>query len=284
MSDQKNLSLLDVLQKSSDFLRKHHVEQPRLNAEHLIAHVLKIARLELYLQFERELTEIEYSPLRDLIKQRSQGIPLQHLLGTAEFFGRTFDCDKRALIPRPETEQLVERALTYQNINRILDVGTGSGVIAVTLALEKNSSSISAIDLSEEALILAKKNAERHQVTHIRWHHGDLFSALSSPKDTFDLIVANLPYIPTNEITTLSREVQNDPIMALDGGTDGLDFIRLLIEKAPDYLAKGGRLLLEIGKDQDAMVIDLLEKNHYQEILSLSDYQGIRRFVEARLI
>ncbi|MBX9578549.1 MAG: peptide chain release factor N(5)-glutamine methyltransferase [Chthoniobacterales bacterium] len=274
-------SLLEVLQGGTAFLKKQGVEQARLNVELLLAHVLKIPRLELYLQFDRMLGEAEKAPLRELLRERGRAVPLQHLLGTTEFFGRTFCSDARGLIPRPETEQLVERALTHHQASRLLDVGTGSGVIAITLALEKPTASIDAIDFSPEALSLAQENAALHRATNIQWHQGNL---LQEQTQSWDLIVANLPYIDTEEIPTLSREVQYDPIMALDGGKSGLVLIQQLIEQAPAYLTEGGCLLLEIGKDQEKEVIKLLEINDYSDILALPDYQGVLRFVEARML
>jgi release factor glutamine methyltransferase len=283
MTAPKSVSLLEVLQGGADFLKKNHVEQPRLHVEHLLAHVLGIPRLELYLQFDRLLSEKELAPLREYLRKRSKGIPLQHLLGTVDFFGRTFSCDLRALIPRPETEQLVERALTYKNRERILDVGTGSGVIAITLALENKNTHLEAIDLSPEALALAQENAQRHDLSNIIWHQGNLLEPLSQKKSPplFDLIVANLPYIPKEEIPTLSREISHDPVMALDGGSDGLDLIKCLIEEVPAYLKSEGYLLLEIGKNQEEEVIHILKKYDYHDIVALPDYQGVLRFVEA---
>ncbi len=278
---QKNssISLLEVLQGGTAFLKKQHIEHSRLNMELLLAHILNIPRLELYLQFERMLGEVEREPLRELLRARGKGVPLQHLLKTAEFFGRTFHSDARALIPRPETEQLVERALTHQEATHILDIGTGSGVIAITLALEKPTACVDAIDLSPEALLLAQENAALHKAAHITWHHGNL---LENQSKKWDLIIANLPYIAPEEIPTLSREVQYDPLTALDGGKDGLVLIQQLIEQAPRNLVDQGVLLLEIGKDQEKEVIRLLELNHYSDILALPDYQGVLRFIEAR--
>ncbi|MCF7729620.1 MAG: peptide chain release factor N(5)-glutamine methyltransferase [Chthoniobacterales bacterium] len=283
MTVPKSVSLLEVLQGGADFLKKNQVEQPRLHVEHLLAHVLGIPRLELYLQFDRLLSEKELAPLREYLRKRSKGIPLQHLLGTVDFFGRTFSCDLRALIPRPETEQLVERALSYKNREQILDVGTGSGVIAITLALENKKARVEAIDFSAEALALAQENAQRHDLTNIIWHQGDLLEPLSQKKSppAFDLIVANLPYIPKEEIPTLSREISHDPVMALDGGSDGLDLIKRLIEEVPAYLKSEGYLLLEIGKNQEEEVIHILKKYDYHDIVALPDYQGVLRFVEA---
>jgi release factor glutamine methyltransferase len=272
------MSLLEVLKGASDFLGKHGVESPRLNAEHLLAHVMGMKRMDLYLQFDRPLGENERAPLRDLIRKRGTGIPLQHLLGTVEFCGRTFKSDSRALIPRPETEQLVERALTYANLSSILDVATGSGVIPLTLVLERPESTVLATDLSPEALALASENASLLGVNRIAFQEADLI-----PKNfgTFDLITANLPYIPSAEIATLSREVQNDPLLALDGGSDGLDLVRRLSPMAHDHLNPGGHLLLEIGKGQSEEVMTCLAGHNYRDIIALPDYQGILRFIEA---
>lgn len=272
------MSLLEVLKGASEFLGKQGVESPRLNAEHLLAHVMGLKRMDLYLQFDRPLGESERAPLRDLIRKRGTGIPLQHLLGTVEFCGRTFKSDSRALIPRPETEQLVERALTYANLSSILDVATGSGVIPLTLALERPESTVSATDLSPEALTLASENAALLGVNRIAFQEADL---IPENFGTFDLITANLPYIPSAEISMLSREVQNDPLLALDGGADGLDLVRRLSPVAHDHLNPGGHLLLEIGKGQSEQVMTCLAGHNYRDITALPDYQGIPRFIEA---
>ena len=278
------MSLLEVLKGASEFLGKQGVESPRLNAEHLLAHVLNLKRMDLYLQFDRPLGETERAPLRDLIRRRGSGIPLQHLLGTMEFCGRTFKSDARALIPRPETEQLVERALTYTNLasnnSSILDVATGSGIIPLTLALERPDAVIIAADISPEALTLARENAALLGVDRIIFHEADLIPASLSDK-SIDLITANLPYIPSAEISTLSREVQHDPLLALDGGADGLDLIRRLVPMAFERLAPGGHLLLEIGINQSEEVVNCLAGHNYRDITALPDYQGILRFIEA---
>jgi len=272
------MSLLEVLKGASDYLAKQGVDSPRLNAEHLLAHVLGIKRLELYLQFDRPLGESEREPLRDLVRRRGSGIPLQHLLGSVEFCGRSFKSDARALIPRPETEQLVERALTYPNPSSILDIATGSGVIPLTLALERPDTKVTATDISPEALALAKENAGSLGVDRIVFHEADL---MPPGHETFDLITANLPYIPSSEIASLSREVRHDPILALDGGADGLDLIRRLAPLAFSRLNVGGRLLLEIGINQSKAVTECLAGHNYRDIVALPDYQGIPRFIEA---
>lgn len=275
----ETLPLLEVLRGTERYLADRGVENPRLNAEHLLAHALGLKRMELYLQFDRQLTETERVPLRETVKRRGAREPLQHILGTAEFHGRTFACDKRALIPRPETEQLVEIALEIAKSKtspKILDVGTGSGVIALTLALELPAAEIHAVDLSTDALNLAAENAARHGLTErIRFQQTDL---LPSEDTKFDLIVANLPYIPAAEVTTLSPEVRHDPLAALDGGPYGLDLVRRLIDLSPDRLASGGALLLEIGVGQADAVNALLAGRKFRDISVRSDYQNIPRF------
>ena len=273
------LPLLEVLRGAETYLNERGVENPRLNAEHLLAHALGLKRMELYLQFDRQLTESERAPLRETVKRRGAREPLQHILGTAEFHGRTFACDKRALIPRPETEQLVEIALEIvkgKASPQILDIGTGSGVIAITLALELTAAEVHAVDLSTDALALAAANAERHGLAErVRFHQADL---LPPGEIKFDLIVANLPYIPADEIASLSPEVRHDPLAALDGGPDGLDLIRRLIDTAPERLTPGGALLLEIGAGQADAVNTLLADRKFRDISVRSDYQNIPRF------
>jgi release factor glutamine methyltransferase len=276
------MTLIEVLTAAAGYLKNHGVESPRLNAEHLLAQVLGKKRLDLYLQFDRPLSDAERATFRELIRDRATGKPLQHLLGTAEFYGRTFLSDLRALVPRPETEQLVELVVqTARNGGtnmRILDIGTGSGVIAITLALELPLANIAATEVSPEALSLARENATRHSVS-IDFQEANLFP---SGAERFDLVVANLPYIESGELAGLQREVQYDPPLALDGGLDGLSCIRKLIESAAAHLATEGILALEIGHRQAAVVFEQLGKLGYREIRIEKDYQGVERFAFAR--
>jgi release factor glutamine methyltransferase len=275
----ESLPLLEVLRGAESYLAARDVENPRLNAEHLLAHALGLKRMELYLQFDRPLGEEERAPLRDFVKRRGNREPLQHILGTVEFHGRVFASDKRALIPRPETEQLVELALEIARPKKsptLLDIGTGSGVIALTLALELPEAALHATDLSLDALALAGENAARHGLSdRVRFSPADL---LPAEPTLFDIIVANLPYIPTNEIAALSAEVRHDPVTALDGGEDGLDLIRRLVEAAPGRLAPGGAILLELGRDQGDMAASLLSERKFRDISVRPDYQNIPRF------
>lgn len=276
----ETLPLLEVLRGAESYLAARGVENARLNAEHLLAHALGLRRMELYLQFDRALGESERAPLRDLVKRRGAREPLQHILGTVEFHGRTFACDRRALVPRHETEQLVEIAIktakAKPGASSILDVGTGSGVIALTLALELPDATIHATDTSGDALALAAENAVRHNLaSRVTFHQADL---LPPGNDKFDLIVANLPYIPAGDIAGLAEEVRRDPVAALDGGPDGLDIIRRLVTASTDRLAPGGSLLLEIGSGQSDAVTAMLEECKFRDISVHKDYQDIPRF------
>ena len=242
------MTVLEVLQTTTAYFKKREIESPRLNAEHLLAHSLGRKRIELYLDFERPLAETELAPLRELVRRRGQGEPLQHLLGNVEFCGMTFLCDKRALIPRPETEELLEllkAELGDRKPKRILDVGTGSGVIALSLAAAFPDAEVYASDVSEDALSLARENAAVLNLSErVRFIESDLFEHIS---ERFDLIVANLPYVPETDRPNLSREVLQEPSSALFGGTNGEEVIRRLIVTAPPHLAPGGMLALEIG-------------------------------------
>ena len=278
----KTKTVLEVLQATAAYFKKHNVENPRLNAEHLLAHVLGRKRIELYLEFERVLTESELAPLRYLMKRRGEGEPLQHLLGNVEFCGLIFLCDKRAMVPRPETEELVEvlKSEIRNPKSEILDIGTGSGVIALSLAAEFPEAQILAVDISDDALALAQENAARLNLAdRVRLLKSNL---LENVEATFDLVVANLPYVSTQERHTLSREVLHDPEVAVFASTRGDELVRELIAQAPSRLRPGGMLALEIGIGQsDALLSDLAEKN-YRDICSKNDYSGVTRFLFAR--
>ncbi len=276
-------TVMEVVNAMTDYLAQRFVESPRLNAELLVAHVLEKKRLDLYLEFDRPLNESELGPMRDLLRKRASGIPLQHLLGTVEFHGRVFRTDARALIPRPETEALMELILKepIPEAPRFLDVGTGSGIIALTLAGELPQAHGTALDLSPDALALARENATQLGLgDRVTWLQSDLLTALD-PADRFDLVVANLPYIATDEIATLSREVQHDPHSALDGGPRGTEIIERLIDEIRPFFNPGALLALEIGHDQAAHLSSVLQQQHYHGIRSLTDYQGALRFLLA---
>jgi len=268
-------TVLEVIQSTTDYFQKRGVESPRLNIEHLLAHALGKRRMDLYMEFDRPLSEGELEPLRELVRRRGEGEPLQHLLGTVEFLGHTLRCDARALVPRHETEELCERILAAGPARRVVDVGTGSGAIALALAAAWPEAEVIGVDLSPEALALARENAALLK-SRVQFAESDLLAALDG---TFDLIVANLPYIPSRDIPTLAREVRRDPHLALDGGEDGLRLIERLADDAPRVLR--GRLALEISEGQGEAVAALLGARNFQDIHVEADYQGRQRFVFA---
>ena len=277
------MTVLEVLQSTTVYFKKRDIESPRLNAEHLLAHSLGKKRIELYLEFERPLAEEELAPLRELVRRRGLGEPLQHLLGTVEFCGRVFKCDQRALVPRPETEELVQLVLQATVDHRpstILDVGTGSGVIALSLAPKFLEAHVYAVDISDDALALARENAERLGLAgRVQFAKNDLLENFS---ERFDLIAANLPYVSMQERQSLSREVLRDPEVALFGGDRGDELIRRLIEQAPGHLQPNGLLALEIGIGQGGALSELLAQKNYHDIEPKNDYAGIPRFLFAR--
>jgi release factor glutamine methyltransferase len=279
------VTVIELIQNTTAFFQRKGVESPRLSIEYLLGDALGKRRLDLYLDYDQGLPEQILEPLRDKVRRRSEGEPLQHLLGSWEFFGRRFKTDRRALIPRPETERLAELMLKQIPIatspgTRLADIGTGSGVLAITLALERPGLEVVATDLSVDTLTLARENALVHGVDgRIKWLQTDLLSEVDTD---FDFLVANLPYIPTAEMANLPREVRHDPPLALDGGEDGLDVIRRFVKEAPSRLKTGGSVFLEIGVSQAAGVSDILEKQKYGDICVEKDYQGVERFVIAR--
>jgi release factor glutamine methyltransferase len=278
------MTVLEVLQATTAYFKKREIENPRLNAEHLLAHVLGRKRIELYLEFERPLTQAELAPLRDLVKRRGEGEPLQHLLGAVEFCGHVFLCDKRAMVPRPETEQLVELLIADCGLriadSRVLDVGTGSGVIALSLAAKFSEAEILAVDISDDALALAQENAAGlNLLGRVRFVKSNL---LENVEGTFDLIVANLPYISTQERHSLSREVLHDPPVALFASARGDELVRELIAQAPSRFRPGGMLAMEIGLGQREALLSALAEKNYRDICSKNDYSGVTRFLFAR--
>lgn len=283
------MTVLDIIRKSTNFLDAKGVESPRLQSESILAHVLGMPRMQLYLNFERELSEDQVSCCRSLVQRRGGREPLQHLLGTVSFCGLEIRVGRHALIPRPETEQLTEHAQVVvaqmaSSIPTVLDFGTGTGCIAVTLAVRCPTVRVTATDLSHEALKLAKTNACAHNVMdRIEFLQGNGFAAL--PRDSqFDLIVSNPPYIPSAEIDTLQPEVRDfDPRTALDGGSDGLGFYRLMADQARTHLNPEGGLAVEFGEGQAKAITGILADENWIVEPPRSDYSGRERFLIARL-
>jgi release factor glutamine methyltransferase len=278
-------TVLETIQGGAAYLEKRGIESPRLSMEHLVAHVLKCKRMQIYLDFDKPLQEEQLVPLRDLLKRRGEGEPLQHLLGDVEFRNHIFKSDARALIPRPETEELVDHAKTAlkktgKSNLRILDVGTGSGIIGLSLALELSDliSETVLADISLDALSLAKENATELNAQNVNFVETDLFENIEGK---FHLIAANLPYIPSKEITALAIEVQRDPALALDGGEIGTEIMERFIAEVKNYLHPGGIVVMEIGIGQETALVDKLVTAGMSDARSLPDISGIERFLLA---
>ncbi len=272
------------LQWAQDTLRQEGVNEARLAGEVLLAHALGLDRFKLYLQPQRPLDEAEAARFRELVARRGQGVPLQHLIGQVSFMGHPIQVNGRVLIPRFETEELVERALQRVSPEaplRFLDAGTGSGAIAVALAKALPLAQGVALDRSPEALDVARANAALNRVAErLRFVEGDWLEGLDG---LFELIVANPPYVPSGQIAALAREVRDhDPRLALDGGPDGLDALRRLIPQAAPRLAPGGWLLLEIGHDQADAVRALLGEVGFGRVAVYADLAGADRIAEAQ--
>jgi release factor glutamine methyltransferase len=258
----------------------------------LLAHALKMRRLDLYLNFARTLTEAELEEVRILIKRRARREPLQHILGTASFCGWDLVVNSDVLVPRPETESLAQRAWEFlgglsasaPQPARALDLGTGSGCLAIALAIKCPNAQIDAVDISPEALRVACENAARHAVAgQIRFFQSDAFTAVPTGP-LYDLVVSNPPYVPSGEIDSLQPEVRCfDPRLALDGGVDGLDFFRRLADDAPAFLRPGGRIMLEFGDRQGAPLMNLFAQRQWAGCIELDASGRDRIFIAGRV-
>lgn len=273
------MDIRTAIVQGAELLSKHGVPDARLTAQVLLAHAVHRDRTYLYTYPERELSTVEWIHYGRYLHERLNGKPVQHILKSAEFYGRRFGITPDVLIPRPETEHVVERALALApEARRIADVCTGSGILAITLALELKLATVAASDISRAALDVARSNASSLDAP-VEFVHCDLMDSLEGP---YHLIVANPPYIPSATIETLGAEVRDhDPRLALDGGPDGLDVYRRLIPQAWTRLAHGGWLIIEIGHDQGESVPALLGDG-WSDVNVTSDLAGRARVVEAR--
>lgn len=268
---------------AEDFARKGFTS-PRLDAELLLAHVLRVDRIRLIVDSARPLEEQELTAYRELIKRRRRGEPIAYIRGEREFYGLPFRVDPRVLVPRPDTETLVETALERSKARslygRALDLCTGSGCVAIAFARTRPTWRVTASDISADALAVARGNAERlGAIPNTSFIQGDLFAAL--PRGArFELITGNPPYIARGEIAELAADVRDfEPRLALDGGDDGLDLVRRIIELAPAFLAPGGLLALEIGFGQASAVAELFAARGFRDVVRDRDYAGIERVV-----
>lgn len=289
----KSWTIKDLLEVTSNYLREKGVDSPRLSAEVLLAYQLKVDRVKLYLNFDQPLHEREIAVYRELIKRRLNREPIQYITGIQEFWSLDFAVNPQVLIPRPETELLVEQVISLRDKKkltksenlRVLDLGTGSGVLAIVIAREFSRASVWASDISSEALALARINAKKHGVEErIEFLHSDMWQGLIDSSLVFDVIISNPPYIVSDHIFSLAPEVRDhEPKSALDGGEQGMHFIKEIIREAPKYLDTSGWILLEMDPEQTAIAMELMDKNDdYVEKHRIKDYSGHYRVVVAR--
>ncbi|TDX59155.1 peptide chain release factor N(5)-glutamine methyltransferase [Orenia marismortui] len=280
------LTVKEILDRTVKHFEKYNINSPRLDAEVLLSQILEMERIDLYVNFDRPLTKKEIDLYRDFVVSRSKGIPVAYILAKQEFMSLDFKVDKSTLIPRPETEHLVEALLDKiedftSDIVNIADIGTGTGAIIISIAkyAKKHINGI-AIDISSGALKVAKENAMSHQVEgKIEFRLGNLLEPID---EELDIIVSNPPYIPTEEIEGLQDEVKNEPLNALDGGEDGLAYYRQIIDQANNKLKAEGILAFEIGINQGDDVIEILNRFDFYQIERIKDYAGIERVILAK--
>jgi release factor glutamine methyltransferase len=274
-----------LLDWTTEYFKKYQTDNPHLEAEILLARAINVERIKLYIDFEKEPDKNGLEIFKGFITRRAKGEPAAYITGNKHFMSLNFIVTPDVLIPRPETELLVENTIevskSYKGKISILDIGTGSGAIAISLAKFIDNADIYATDTSAKALEIATQNAKKHDVESIiKFIEADLF-----PKEElkFDIIVSNPPYIKTSDISSLQPEIRNhEPISALNGGPDGLDYYRRILEKAGNYLKEGGYLLLEIGADQSKDVIKIInDRLKLKNILIKKDMSGLDRVVIA---
>ncbi|HHW09338.1 MAG TPA: peptide chain release factor N(5)-glutamine methyltransferase [Firmicutes bacterium] len=291
-------TVLELIKLTTNYLAGKGVSSPRLDAEVMLAHVLHLDRVGLYVNFERPLVPGEVAAYREMVARRGRREPLAYIIGEKEFMGKNFRVTPDVLIPRPETELLIEAVVKELDGGdgdgagpgpgdeperlRILDLGTGSGVIAVMLALLVPRARVAAVDISGEALAVARSNAVRHEVEdRITFLAGDLYEPLP-PGEMFEVIVSNPPYIAVPEYSTLSLEVRREPQAALLAGEDGLAVIRQVIAGAPARLADDGLLAIEIGAAQGEAVRRLAQQYGFTSVIIGKDYAGFDRYALMR--
>jgi len=279
---------MELIRCTADFLAKKQIASPRLDAELLLAYLLGVERIQLYMQFDRPLSSQELSQYRQLVRRRAAREPVAYISGEKEFWSLKFKVTPQVLIPRPETEVLLETALPLcRKLPQplILDLGTGSGNLAISLAKELGQAQLAASDLSAEALDVARENAQAHGVAEcINWYCGDLFNCLGDIKGQVDLLVSNPPYVAEDELAQLQPEVRNfEPRQALAAGSDGLDVFRKIAAQAGDWLKPRGFLCTEIGAGQADAVSKLLQTSgDFSRIGVIKDYAGLDRVVSAQ--
>lgn len=278
------MTIKETLNKGMIILKSNNIESPKLKARLLLQYILKRSRQYLIVYDNEEITKKEQWEYFVNIEKISQGVPLQHITHTQEFMKMDFYVNEDVLIPRPDTEILVEEVIKIANKIQnptILDLCTGSGAIGISIAKNVPKAEVYAVDISDKALAVADKNAKKLE-TKVKFIKSDLFDKIRKMK--FDIIVSNPPYIKKEDIHYLSEEVQKEPEIALDGGNDGLDFYRKIVQQAPEYLKLGSYLCFEIGFDQKIDVIEIIEnEKKYIDTYSKKDLYGNDRIIITRI-
>jgi release factor glutamine methyltransferase len=283
-------TILTLLKKSTTFFEEKGIGEPKLSAEHLLAHALGVKRLQMYLRFDQPIREQELESFRDMVRRRLRHEPVQYIVGSTEFYGLEFAVSPAVLIPRPETEHLIDALLDLRKearlkaAPRILDIGTGSGAIAIALAKQLEDARLTATDISSDALQIATSNAERNGVEdRFRFlHHDILTDHVTGLPVPFDIVVSNPPYIPKDDVASLQPEVRDhEPLPATTDGGDGLAFYRRFAQLAPELLVPGGLIAVEIGYGQSEAVRKIFEEAGLRDITVRQDYAGIDRVVTA---
>ena len=275
--------IIDLIKWGTDYFSDRNIANARLEVEWLLAHQLELKRVDLYVQHGRLLTPGELKGFKELVRRRVAGEPFQYILGKAPFYGRDFTVNPAVLIPRPETEVLIQVLRRGSTPGAILDIGTGSGCLAITAALLYPDSRIIAVDNSPAALEIARTNARRFQVTNISFQNRDLLKVL--PEGKFDVILCNPPYVAADDVPTLQREIrEHEPLAALTDGADGLTWFRRLAEIGPRLLLPDGRLITEIGGSSQAEPVRLILRNAGADVALHKDLQEESRICEGRWV
>ena len=288
---KKVWTILEVLQWGTSYLAEKGFDESRLTIELLLSHILRLQRIQLYTNFEKPLTQTELASFKILLQRRLQHEPLQYIIGTTEFMGREFLVDKRVLIPRPETEVLVEVAIRYAKENfpgspiKILDIGTGSGCLAVTCAAMIENVAVTAFDVSEDAIDVARSNAQRSGVDEtIAFSVRDVFTAGADFSEKFHLILSNPPYISKSEFDGLAPEIREfEPSSATTDGGDGLSFYRRIASVATALIESNGAVIVEHAYNQELAVQEIFRNAGWNTMESITDYSGNPRCLVAKL-
>lgn len=273
----KKMKLIDLRNYCIKALQKANIENPQLNAELIISHVLKIKRLDIYLHLEKEISDIQLNTILEIASRREKHEPLQYILGETEFYGYKIKVSNSVLIPRPETELLVEKIIKDEKkVNSILEIGTGSGAIVIALAKNLNTNKIDAVDISESALKIAQQNAVLNNV-EINFFRSDIFENVT---DIYDIIISNPPYISLTEYELLPKEIKDhEPRSALQAENNGLYFYKKILQKAKEHLTESGKIYFEIGYDQTEEISKIAKENGYQEVEIFQDLNGFDRIM-----